>query len=166
MKLKGLLSAGLALLISLSVATADAKILVDLAKQQGHTACLSTIEMLHDFIGNNYGARVLSATENPNSQPISYFIEQNFSDGDVQYNMTITPTADGYCTFEYTRTWSERKSCIAWANQQQDYKYVDSVNRNVSAFETDGGLKLFASNLPDGSCLLIKKEIGLRHNKR
>lgn len=80
--------------------------------------------------------------------------------------MTITPTSDGYCTFEYTRTLSETKSCIAWANQQKNYKYVDSVNRNVSAFETGGGLKLYASNLADGSCLLIKKEFGLLHNKR
>lgn len=80
--------------------------------------------------------------------------------------MTITPTSDGYCTFEYTRTWSETKSCIARANQQRNYKYVDSVNRNVSAFETEGSLKLYASNLADGSCLLIKKEFGLLHNKR
>ena len=150
--------------LSLLSNTVSAGIVKDLS--EGHI-CQKTISKLDDFIGDGYGARVLKATNNPDSQPITYFIEQNFSDGDVHYNLTVTPTSDGYCTFEYTRTWVENNSCMASTSKGmlKDFKYVDSINKNFSYFKSEKNFNIYATEIKGGQCLIVKKEVGYREDK-
>lgn len=146
-------------------AVVNAGVITDLAEDH---KCLETVKMLDDFIGDGYGARLVYAVEDRAKQPLTFYAEQNFNDGDVQYNIVVTPTVDGMCSFEYTRTWFDDMPCMASMakGSLKGLTYVDSVNKNISYLKNDAGLDYFATNMPNSSCMIVKKEVGFGQNEQ
>lgn len=159
------------LLISLlcisSQAFADPKVALT-AQNGGVKSCLGAISQLEKFFGDNvrYGHWSQWAKEGADGQPFTTTMELTFSDGTHLIDLTVAPTADGNCTYEYTRTFFVDKTCIAASKESfmTGYEYKTELNQKISAFQKDN-VKVFLMPAGDG-CVVQKKEVGFRFKKQ
>jgi hypothetical protein len=154
-----------AVLIASTSAVAAQDQVSSYARQTGFQACLSTVVAMEKFFteDTNYGSWSFVAKENPNKNLLNTTLELTFSGGSQMIDLTVAPTADGSCSYSYTRTAYFDKSCLATSKSDFMSKatFKTEINKNVSGFE-DGSSKILLMSAGSG-CILQKKEIGYRH---
>lgn len=138
------------------------------AKSSGYSSCLGAVTDLERFFTKdvNYGSWAFVAKEGTDDQLVNASLELTYGDGTVIVDFTVAPTKDGACSYTYTRTWYNEKSCMATSKEDfmKNATYKAEVNKNVMGFE-DGSAKIML--LPAGTgCMIQKKEIGFRHSKQ
>lgn len=138
-------------------------------KGTGVNACLTTVSDLETFFADdvNYGSWAFVAKEGPDEQLVNTTLELTYSDESVLVDFTVAPTIDGHCSYSYTRTFYNAKSCMATTQESfmKGATYKTDINKNIAAFEDPRGAKLLLMSVGSG-CLVQKKEIGFRHNKQ
>jgi hypothetical protein len=157
---------GFSLLYSTSAA-AEGQV-ASYARESGFSACLSTVADIERFFtkDTNYGSWSFVAKDGTNKQVLNATLELTYSEDAAIIDLTVAPTADGHCTYSYTRTVYFDKSCLATSKEDFMSKatFKTEINKHISGFE-DGGAKMLL--MPAGrGCILQKKEIGYRHAKQ
>lgn len=138
------------------------------AKKSGYQACLSTVSDIENFFAedSNYGSWAFVAQDKPDDQILNATLELTYNDGSVLVDFTVSPTKDGMCSYNYTRTFYNEKSCIATTKEDfmKNATYKTEVNQFITAFE-DGSSRIMLMPAGNG-CVVQKKEIGYRHKKQ
>lgn len=139
------------------------------AKESGYSACLSTVSEIENFFANdqNYGSWAFLAKENSDDQILNATLELTFTDGAQLIDFTVAPTKDNTCSYVYTRTWYNPKSCMAASKEDFMAKatYKTEINKFTTAFQDSNGAKILLTSVGNG-CLIQKKEVGFRHKKQ
>lgn len=153
-----------------SLLFAEDTLLEKQAKQIGFTSCLSSIKKLETFLTKNvpYGSYSAVAKKNPNNEVYTATLELTYKNSPALVDLTIFPNSeDGTCSFNYTRTWYEPRTCseLSKHNTFKDFKFLGTLNKRIDAYQKGSSVKMFFSNAGDG-CLVQKKETIYRWAKQ
>ena len=154
-------------LLSTSAYSADQ--VTNYAKSSGFKACLSTVTDLENFFADNtnYGSWSVVAKDKSDDQLLNATLELTYTDGELLVDFTVIPSKDGTCSYTYSKTWYNAKSCMATSKEEFMSKatYKAEINKNITAFEDASGAKILLTPAGTG-CMVQKKEIGFRYKKQ
>ncbi len=155
-------------LIVTNLAAADDGQVTKMARDAKFQSCLSTVAELDKFFGEgvNYGNWSVWSKESVDKQLFNTSMELSFSDGTHLIDFTVAPTADGSCSYSYTRTWYSPKSCLATSKEAflKDAEYKTELNKIIALF-TKGPSKILLMPADTG-CIVQKKEVGFAVDKQ
>lgn len=132
----------------------------DQAANSGVRSCLPIIEQVENFI---VGRQVSDAVafvdlDNPDRNPFSSMIAAEGVGSQSIASLNVTPSADGKCVAEYTRTSYLDQSCMDYAKSLgNQVRYLRDLGKRVSMFQ-DPNEVILLSNAGKG-CLMVRKQL-------